>query len=356
MSTSIIIPVYNSSKTIEKSVESVMNQTNKNFEIIAVNDGSTDDSLEKLEQLKEKSNIKFTIINKENGGAASARKLGLEKASGDIIGFIDSDDIMDPKYLEIMLKTLKDTNTNICSSRMAFHLDMPLLKNIPLKNKARNLKYDAFKDKKIVPIMNVVTNGKLYKREYIDIKDKNFSANEDLSNNYYLYAKARNISFANNVTYHYMPNNEGLVSKNIFGYTWDKIKNTLLPLSELKSTFENGKLLDEYYYEVEELFIKNVFERVNYISSNLPKSEEKNLLINTLYDFITYHFPNWQENPYLLSNLKDFELPDTVSAIQNKSRLSSYIQKSYESENEIYNNYDIISKRVPTLTKTKSLW
>lgn len=353
---SLIMPIYNAQKTLDYSIDSVFNQTERDFEFIAVNDGSNDDSLKKLEELKKQSKVSFRIYDKVNGGAASARKMGLENANSDIIGFIDSDDIIDKDYLRKMYDTLISTKTNICSSRMAFHLGIPILKKIPLKNRKRNIKYDTSKDKKIVPIMNVVTNGKLYKRDYIEITDKKFSANEDLSNNYYLYAKAKDVSFANNVTYHYMPNSDGLVSKNIFGYTWDKIKNTLLPLSELKSTFEKGNLLKEYYYEVEQLFIKNVFDRINYIQSNLPKSDEKTLLINTLYDFITYHFPNWQENPYLLSHFKDFELPDIASTFQNKSRVDKYIPTSYKSEQELFDKYDKTANKVPKLTKTKSLW
>ena len=353
---SLIMPVFNAEKTLDYSVDSVFKQTEDDFEFIAVNDGSIDDSLKKLEELKSKSKIEFKIIDKPNGGAASARKVGLEKSTGDIIGFIDSDDIIDKDYLKNMYDTLYSTNTNICCSRMAIHLDNPLLKNIPLKNKRRRLKYDALKDRKIVPIMNVVTNGKLFKREYIDITNKDFVANEDLSKNYYLYAKARNISFANDVTYHYMPNGDGLVSNNIFGYTWDRIKNTLLPLSELKNTFENGFIFEDYYYEVEQLFIKNIFDRVNYISSNVPDCEDKDLLINILYDYISYHFPNWQENPYLLTHFKDFEIPDTISTFQNSSRVSNYIPMPYESEDEIYNNYEAISKRIQKKSKTKSLW
>lgn len=348
---SLIMPVYNSQKTIDYSINSVLNQTEQDFEFIVVNDGSTDDSLKKIEELKKQSNFSFNIYNKENGGAASARRLGLEKANSDIIGFIDSDDIIDKNYLKEMYDTLISTNTNICSSRFAFHPNIPVLKNIPLKNRKRNIKYDTFKDKKIVPIMNVVTNGKLYKREYIEISDKNFLANEDLSINYYLFAKARDVSFANDVTYHYIPNNSGLVSKNIVGYSWDKIKNTLLPLSELKSNFENGNLLDEYYNEVEQIFIKNIIDRINYIQLNLSSSNERNQLINTLYDYISYHFPNWRDNPYFLSNFKDFEIPDIFKVFQNRSKINKYEQTLYNNENEIFEKYALVSNKIYKLTK-----
>ena len=90
---SVIIPVYNSEKTLEKCVESV--EKNKaNLELILVNDGSIDGSDKIIQKLKEKySNIQY--IKKENGGLSDARNIGIEKATGDYISFVDSDDYID---------------------------------------------------------------------------------------------------------------------------------------------------------------------------------------------------------------------------------------------------------------------
>lgn len=96
---SIIIPVYNASKYLERCLNSVLGQTYKNFELILVDDGSTDDSgricdeyLNKISQIR--------VFHKENGGPASARNLGLKEAKGDFITFIDSDDWVDEDYLQ----------------------------------------------------------------------------------------------------------------------------------------------------------------------------------------------------------------------------------------------------------------
>lgn len=92
---SVIIPVYNAEKTLEKCVESV--EKNKaNLELILVNDGSIDGSDKIVQKLKEKySNIQY--IKKENGGLSDARNIGIEKATGDYISFVDSDDYIDEK-------------------------------------------------------------------------------------------------------------------------------------------------------------------------------------------------------------------------------------------------------------------
>lgn len=98
---SVIIPVYNVERYVEKSIQSVLNQSMKDIEIILVNDGSTDKSGEICDRYGEKEE-RIIVIHKENGGLSSARNVGVKAASGDYIGFIDSDD-----YIEsVMYETL----------------------------------------------------------------------------------------------------------------------------------------------------------------------------------------------------------------------------------------------------------
>lgn len=93
---SVIIPVYNSEKYIVQAIESVINQTYKNLEIIVINDGSTDNSFEILQKYK----TKVRLYSQENKGASSARNIGLESAKGDYIQFLDADDMLDAGKIE----------------------------------------------------------------------------------------------------------------------------------------------------------------------------------------------------------------------------------------------------------------
>lgn len=103
---SLIIPAYNVEKYIKKCLDSVLNQTYNNYEIIIVNDGSTDNTSKILESYK--SNKKIKIINQENKGLSNARNTGVSNAKGDYILFIDSDDFIEKELLEILNKTIKD--------------------------------------------------------------------------------------------------------------------------------------------------------------------------------------------------------------------------------------------------------
>ena len=109
---SIIMPVYNSEKYLSKAIESVLNQNYKNLELIAVNDGSTDNSLKILEEF-EKKDTRLKILNKKNGGISSARNYGLKYAKGEYICFIDNDDEYDSNLLSDNIKLIDEKNTDI---------------------------------------------------------------------------------------------------------------------------------------------------------------------------------------------------------------------------------------------------
>ncbi len=108
---SIIIPVYNREDTIEKCINSLLNQTLEDIEIIIVDDGSTD-STSQICLSFDDSRVKY--IRKENGGASSARNLGISLATGDYIGFVDSDDYVITDYVEKLYSVCKDNDVDIC--------------------------------------------------------------------------------------------------------------------------------------------------------------------------------------------------------------------------------------------------
>ena len=101
---SMIVPVYNVEKYIGKCLESIVNQTFKNIEIIVVNDGSTDNSQEIINEYEKKYPNLLKSYEKENGGLSDARNYGLEKANGDYICFVDSDDFLAIDLLEKLEK------------------------------------------------------------------------------------------------------------------------------------------------------------------------------------------------------------------------------------------------------------
>ena len=110
---SVIVPVYNVEKYIEKCLESLVNQTLKDIEIIVVNDGSPDNSQKIIDKYVQKYPKKIKSYIKENGGQGSARNFGLQKAEGEYIGYVDSDDYVELDMYEKLYNKAKKENLDI---------------------------------------------------------------------------------------------------------------------------------------------------------------------------------------------------------------------------------------------------
>lgn len=115
---SIIVPVYNSENYIEKCIESILKQTFINFELILINDGSEDKSLS-ICRYYERLDSRIRVISQKNMGVSKTRQEGLKLARGPYITFIDADDMIEPKYLEVLYKAIKDGDVNVvcCNSK-----------------------------------------------------------------------------------------------------------------------------------------------------------------------------------------------------------------------------------------------
>lgn len=114
---SIIVPVYNVEQYLEKCVDSIINQTYKNLEIILVDDGATDSSSKLCDKLAKIDN-RIKVYHKENGGLSDARNYGVERATGDYIGFVDSDDYIDAEMYEKLYEAIKKENVDVAECNL----------------------------------------------------------------------------------------------------------------------------------------------------------------------------------------------------------------------------------------------
>ena len=109
---SVIVPVFNVEKYLERCVETIVNQTYKNLEIILVNDGSTDNSGELCDELAKKDN-RIKVVHKENGGLSDARNTGERESTGEYIIFIDSDDYIHHEMLNTLYTQIVEKNADV---------------------------------------------------------------------------------------------------------------------------------------------------------------------------------------------------------------------------------------------------
>ena len=305
---SIIIPVYNVEKYLSDCLDSVVNQTYKDLEIICVNDGSTDNSLDILNEYCSKDDRIF-VVNKENGGLSSARNAGLAVAKGDFIMFLDSDDWIDNNTCEVALKQMMESNSDVAiwsyskeyeASSKEVHIfenDIVFSSDNDLASLHRRF-VGLYKDELRYPEKadSIVTAwGKLYKNKLIineDIKfiDTKIIGTEDALFNLYVFKNVKKAVYINRCFNHYRKTNYSSLTKSYKSQLWNQWNNLFDYINDYISENE----LDYSFYNalnnrislsiiglglnIAKSNVKHKFEKIKHIiSSNRYRQAVKNL-------------------------------------------------------------------------------
>ena len=202
---SVIVPIYNEEKNLKRCIESLINQTYKNLEIILINDGSTDNSKKIIDSYKDK---RIVAIHKKNTGIGDTRNTGIAKSTGDYIMFVDSDDYIELNYVEVLLKSLNENKADLAISN--YYLDTP---NKTYEIDLKNLGITSIKeDEDLLCKINLSPWNKLYKKDLIINNNNKFPYKvkyEDVPFVVEAVIKASKISFVPNYLYHYVIKKSG---------------------------------------------------------------------------------------------------------------------------------------------------
>lgn len=214
---SVIVPVYNVEKYIEECIRSIMEQTLEEIEIIIINDGSPDRSLEIVNRLmKEDQRIK--VITKKNGGLSSARNVGIKMATGKYIQHIDGDDWVEKDFLKSMYEFAEKENLDILISD--YYKDYSNGKKILKKGKkkaeqvifnSKEYLREFFYDNDAPAMWNKLFKTSLYKENNI-FHPENISIGEDLSTTPRLIYFAKKVGYLKGAFYHYRQNSESITN------------------------------------------------------------------------------------------------------------------------------------------------
>ncbi len=277
---SIIIPVYNAEKYIKYCVESILKQTYQNFEIIAVLDGGNDNSEKILESLKNKNN-KIKIIKQKNQGAMSARKTGIENATGTYIMFVDSDDWIKKDMLENMIKRGNNSDVIKCGIEKE---ENGVLKKIKIIEKDKKIKKEKFA-KELFPILfstNFLNNmvSQLIKKDIIEKIDYNTNLRvaEDLNFIIELYQNIQSITILPDTYYHYRKNEKSAVHTVTYKNVENDLQNVIEVFGKIFYLVRDKKIITNeykkkaYLYVFKELTVYTT--KVYYVKG---KKDEKNI-------------------------------------------------------------------------------
>ena len=219
---SVIVPIYNVEDYLRQCLDSILEQTLSHFEVVLVNDGSPDSSGDICREYVEKDS-RFHYFEKENGGLSDARNYGIERARGEYLTFIDSDDYIDPLHLEYLYKTLMNNDADISvSNYMNYHTSIDTFylhtfgdyyeTNYSSEELLDNLAILERNDLSFSTIW-----GKLYKRSVFSfLRFPKGVIGEDVALIYKIYTQVQKIVYFHKDTYIYRENESGITKSKIY--------------------------------------------------------------------------------------------------------------------------------------------
>lgn len=299
---SIIIPVYNCEKFLNKCLDSIISQTYKDYEVILIDDKSKDNSLSILKEYEEKYSNFHVYENEVNSGPGESRNKGFDMAKGEYIMFIDSDDYIESNTLEDAISTAKKYNADIVRydfSRSISNIEYADRKLYPkLKEKEKIVNFNK-EDYYILETAGPC--NKLFKRELIgDTKFPKGIYFEDLPFVISNILKAKKIVYLNEVLYRYRFNPKSIMGMNLFGST------------KILDIFKSCEILDEYTKNIK--YDKDRYESLKlmnciYIFNDIVlwrnlKFKKKKMLLSYLYRVLELIYGDIYNNTAFIEVMK----------------------------------------------------
>ena len=318
---SIIVPVYGVEKYIDKCLNSLVKQSLKEIEIIVVNDGTKDNSQKIIDKYVKEYPDKIKSYIKENGGQGSARNYGLEKANGEYIGYVDSDDFVEKDMYKKLYNKAKKNN-----------YDIVVCGNYNVSEDYQNKNIDAFINNYNTDLENIFFGkmavwNKIYKRDILiknklEFKEKVWY--EDLAFTLKAIMNSNTFAFIDEPLYDYLIRegstmNNSNVQRNL---------EILDAFDDILSYIKHNKK-EEYFDKVEFLAIDHIYiSAIVRVLKAEADDKVKRETINKLIDYMNKKFPNYKNNKYIntlsknrkiiykLINMKMYKLVDLIFKVK----------------------------------------
>ena len=293
MKVSVVVPVWNVEKYLKKCLESLVNQTLNDIEIIVVNDGSPDNSQVIIDEYVEMYPGKVVSVVQDNAGQGAARNTGIAIAKGEYIAFVDSDDYVDLCMYEKLYRNAKDNSS-----------DIVICGNYVLMASGKLIGNSAYRDLKLTEHVNAlfgqtVVWNKLFKASLIQNSDFIFRSGvwyEDSDYSFKCVANANVITFVDEPLYYYFLR-EGSTMNNS-----NVVRNLeqLQMFDEMLSYCEKHGIYEKYFHEIEFMCIEHLYIAtiVRIVRADASQNLKKKCY-EEIFEYVKQKFPNYRENIYL---------------------------------------------------------
>lgn len=292
---SIIVPVYNVEKYLDRCLKSLVNQTIEQYEIIIVVDGSTDNSIEIVKKYKDKYPQIIKYFETENRGLSAARNYGIEKATGEYIGFVDSDDYIEINMYEELYKCAKNNHYDIVVC------DYYKVMEKEKKEVVIEITKDADIEEVVLKSKPYAWN-KIYKKSVFEKYNLKFPEGlifEDISTIYPLIMQVEKVGYLNEKMYFYNYSREDSIMKNKVR----KDLHILESLAKLNDYCTQNKLFNKYKDLICEINVRHIYYRLREVKRY--NNRIYNLkFVYRCFKMLNKQFPNWRTKSVYANKIK----------------------------------------------------
>lgn len=298
MKVSVIVPVYNVYPYLDKCLNSLVNQTLKDIEIIVVNDGSTDNSQDIIDKYQKKyPNIK--AFTKKNSGLSDTRNFGIKHATGEYLAFVDSDDYVDETMYEKMYEKAKTCDYDIVTSDINYVYPNKVVKLIT------DPKKDTMDIKKLFIAFYPTVCTKIFKKNLFKKNKLEFKSGvwyEDVEFMYRLLPYINSVGKVDEAFYNYVQREKSITST-VSSKIYDYVNN----FNGLVDFYKENKLYDKYYKELEYAYLRYVY--ATFIKTALGYNYDDYLkAVDFAKENVKSHFPKYRRNSYFYKSFKGIYL------------------------------------------------
>ena len=288
---SVIVPVYNVEKYIEKSLESLVKQTLEDIEIIIVNDGSTDNSEMIIKKYIKKYPNKIVYLTKTNGGLSDARNFGLPYANGEYVAFLDSDDYVESNIYKDMYELAIKENSDLVECD--FIWEYPNKKRIDV-GEIYNGKHEMLEKIRVVAWNKLIKKSALEKANVIFPKGFRY---EDVEFTYKLIPYIEKVSFFKKPCIHYIQRENSISNSQN-----ERTKEIFDVFEHVIEYYKEKNLFEEYKTELEYTYTRYLLCSSLLRMCKIKDKKIRKELLNLTWINLNEKFPNWKKNKILNDN------------------------------------------------------
>ncbi len=300
MKVSVIVPVYNTEKYLRKCLDSLVNQTLDDMEIVLIDDGSTDGSADIMEEYQKEYPDRVVVYHKENGGQGIARNIGISKCRGEYIGFMDSDDYVDLQMYERMYKTGVSNGADLVECQYRY-VQCTNDSEVELNTYGHVRKYRGQKDMFIDPLVSPW--NKLYKRTVLEESGSLFTEGVIYEDTAFF---IKQIPFAEKTAFIEEPFVTHILrgSSTMSVNKSKRVGDIFVVLRDIIQFYENRGLTEKYKSELEYFCVKillcSSLERISKVKDKVLRRQ----FLNETKKLLTEDFDDYRNNPYMKKGMK----------------------------------------------------